>query len=258
MADLSRISSSGMAAQQRQIDTVANNIANADTTGYKQCRLRFQDQAYRPLREVLPDASRPGVPAEWRVGEGVAANAVQRLFWQGELVESGNPLDIAIAGPGFIQVALDDGSAAFTRDGALTVNGNRQIVTADGYAVVPGATLPQDATSILVSPSGAVWATSGEDWRQIGSIDLVTFQQPAGLLAVGRNLFQATAASGEPQAAIDGAGGMLQSGMLEGSNVDLAEEMTRLMQSQRAYEANLKAFQTWDELLSQANDLQRG
>src|SRR5690606_11631313 len=143
-------------------------------------------------------------------------NAAQRLFWQGELVETFNPLDVAIAGPGFFQVALDDGSVAYTRDGSFTINADRQIVTGDGYPVLPGTTIPGDAASILIAPDGAVWAAAGEDWSQIGTIDLVTFRQPAGLLAIGRNLFQATAASGNPQPAVDGAGGALQSGMLEG------------------------------------------
>ncbi len=258
MSDLSRIASSGMAAQQRQIDVLANNISNSASSGYKQQRVRLQDQPYRSLREVLHDADQPGVPSEWRIGEGVDANASQRLFWQGELIESGNALDVAIVGPGFFQVQLDDGSTAYTRDGAFTLNADRQVVTKAGHLVLPGSRVPEAVTVVTVGADGGVWGDLNGEWAQIGAIDLATFANPGGLLAVGQNLFQPTAASGDAQVAADAEGGFLQAGVLEGSNVDLADQMTRLIQAQRAYQANLKAFQTWDELLSQANDLRRG
>ena len=242
----------GMIAQQMNLDTIANNLANINTTGFKGQRAEFQDLMYQTFQ---------GANGATQVGLGSAFTATASNWSQGAFQNTGNPLDLAINGGGFFQVQKPDGTVAYTRDGALKRDLNGLLVTSDGYPLEPPITVPANATQIIVSPEGKVSAMipGTNEPQEVGTIQLATFANPAGLNRVGQNLFLATAASGDATVANPGAegAGELKAGFLEGSNVQVVEEMVKMIMAQRAYEINSKAIQTSDEMLSNLNNLKR-
>lgn len=251
-----------MIAQQYNLDTIANNLANVNTTGFKNQRAEFQDLMYQTLKASgtsTSNASRQ--PNSVQVGLGARFSGHAMNFGQGALQQTGNPLDIAISGVGFFQVELPDGRTAYTRDGSFRVDANGLVVTSDGYPVLPNITIPAGSRAISIAESGQVSIVTpdGQDPVEVGTIQLATFPNEAGLMRIGQNLFEAGGASGEAQAADPGTqgSGRLQSGFLEGSNVQIVEEMVRMIMAQRAYEINSKGVMTADEMLSTLNGLKR-
>lgn len=255
-------SSSGMQAQQLNLDAIANNLSNVNTAGFKRTRVDFQDLLYQTFRAPGTAGSQgTTIPTGIQVGHGTRPVATQRIFSQGDFQQTENPLDLVIEDAGFFQVLRPDGTTAYTRSGAFKKDGTGRIVTSDGFPMQPGITVPGDATSLTVGSDGTVSVTlPGQSAaQQIGTIQLARFINPAGLSAVGRSLFVPTAASGDPIVANAGTDGMgtLAQGFLEMSNVKVVEEMVAMITSQRAYEANSKAIQTADEMLSMTNNMRR-
>ena len=252
----------GMIAQQMNVDNIANNLANVNTTGYKKSKMEFQDLLYQQLRLAgATQAEGAQVPVELQIGYGTRPVATQRIFTQGTVIATNNPLDVSIDGDGFLQVTLPDGTVSYTRDGALKKSAEGIIVTSDGYPVEPQVTLPQDASAINISANGEVSVLIPGDptQQQVGQLELARFVNPAGLKSIGRNLFLETEASG---AAVTGAPdsegfGKLSQGFLELSNVEVVDEMVGMIVAQRAYEINAKAIQTSEEMLANANNLKR-
>ena len=254
------IAASGMQAQKLYIDVIANNLANVNTTGFKKSTLNFQDLLYENLREAgEPTEGAQSRPTSLQLGNGSRAIATHRSFAQGALNITENPLDIAIQGDGFLMVRMPDGSNAYTRDGALKLSADGMIVTSDGYFVEPELTVPEGAQEINIRPDGMVETLSfGEtDFTQIGQIELARFVNPAGLNAIGHNLFTETSASGTPFTGIPGNEGLgtFTQGMLEDSNVDIVEEMVAMIAAQRAYEINSKGIRTAEEMYDIENRL---
>jgi flagellar basal-body rod protein FlgG len=253
---------SGMVAQQKNLDTIANNLANVNTTGFKAMRAEFQDVIYQNIRSSGARASGDVTqPNSFQVGLGTVFAATSGNFGQGAFQATNNPLDIAIGGAGFLQVEQADGSIAYTRDGSLKVNANGELVTNDGNRLAGGITVPNGATAVSISKSGVVSAKlpGQNEPSELGQIRVALFSNPAGLTRIGQNLFTAGGASGtatEADPGSDGAG-YIQSGVLEGSNVEIVEEMVRMISAQRAYEINSKAIQTSDDMLSLLNNLKR-
>lgn len=250
----------GMMAQQMNIDTISNNIANVNTSGYKKVRTEFQtllSQVQRKPGALVTQGTNQPVGIE--VGLGVKTSATQRIFTSGNYLTTGNQMDVAIEGDGFIQVQLDDGMIAYTRDGSLKRDANGAVCTSDGYVIQPQITVPQDASDITITPNGTISVSAGNQPTQIevGTIQLVKFLNPAGLSSIGKNLFIETPASGQPVQGIagqEGFGTILQ-GSLEGSNVQIVEELVSLIQAERAFEANSKVIQSGNDMLKQANQL---
>jgi flagellar basal-body rod protein FlgG len=257
-----RTSASGMMAQQRMIDVIANNLANVNTTGFKRSRVSFEDVLYETLegaRIVNYQGSETVAPVQ--VGKGVRVAAIVRLHGQGAPEPTQRPLDLALEGEGFFQVQRPDGSTAYTRDGGLTVSDQGQLVTEGGHLVLPGITIPADASGVTVSPNGTVSVLSGSTATEveIGRIELARFLNPNGLLAIGENQYIETPSSGQaitgfPQE--DGFGRMLQ-GMLESSNVEIVQEMTDMIAAQRAYEINAKAVRAGEDMMQATSDIIR-
>jgi flagellar basal-body rod protein FlgG len=250
---------SGMRAQQLNIDVVANNLSNVNTIGFKKSRVEFQDLLYETIR---PAGARDGdraIPVALEVGHGVRPAATLRLFNTGSFQETGNTLDLAIEGLGFFEVELPDGSTAYTRDGSFKVDGDGSLVTSSGNLLLPEIMLPPEATDITVSPDGMVSYKLDGETMEGDLITLVTFSNPAGLEAMGRNLYRDTGSAGEVMMGlIPGEEcGTLASGYLELSNVQVVEEMINMIVAQRAYETNAKAIQASDEMLGMANNLRR-
>jgi len=254
---------SGMSAQQFQVDTTANNLANLNTTGFKRNEVAFQDLLY--LNVLQPGTEQfQGVPLPTglQVGNGVRVANNSKVFVEGTLNSSGNPLDIAIEGDGFFQVTVTDGTTRYTRDGSFRLNSNNQFVTSDGYVLTPNITIPQDAQSIAIGTDGTVsvvTATSPTTSSTVGQITLARFPNPAGLTAEGRNLYNQTSASGQPIVSQPGqtGTGILQQGFLEGSNVNVVQELVNLILAQRGYEFNTRAVRVADEMMQATNDLVR-
>ncbi len=252
----------GMTAQQMNVDIIANNLANVNTTGFKKSSIEFQDLLYETMQTGNRDGEKGREnPSKLQVGLGNRAIATNRSFSEGTVAETGNPLDIAINGKGFFQVEMPDGTYAYTRDGSLNVNAEGKIVTNSGLPIVPDINIPENSQSISISQNGVISVMlNGEvEAQELGQIELVSFMNPAGLEALGGNLFVQTEASGDPvygNPAEEGMGSLMQ-GYLEKSNVDVAEEMINLIVAQRAYEMNSKAVRTADELMSLANGLKR-
>jgi flagellar basal-body rod protein FlgG len=253
---------SGMQAQQTNIDNVAHNLSNVNTAGFKKSRVEFEDLVYQQQKVAgTATSTTDEAPIGLELGLGTKPIATARDFRTGNLRATGAPLDLAIEGQGFFQITLPDGQTAYTRAGALHLNAEGGIVTADGYAVEPAITIPPNATSITVSKDGIVSvAVSGESApQQVGTLELATFQNAAGLQAMGGNLFLVTTASGEPttaQPGQEGTGSIVQ-GFLEESNVSVVEEMVNMILGQRAYEANSRVVKTADEMLAEINNLAR-
>lgn len=253
---------SGMEAQQYQMDTISNNLANVNTTGFRRNEARFQDLVYQEMRAPGSPVGASVVPVGQDVGLGVKVGSSEKIFTQGNLIQTGNPLDIAIEGDGFFQVTQPDGTTAYTRDGSFKRDANGAIVTADGYFLNPQITIPQNAQSISIGEDGTVSAlVPGSNLpQQLGQIQLARFVNPAGLSPVGgHNLYTQTAASGAPivsQAGLNGTGS-LQGGYLENSNVQVVQEIVNMIVSQRAFEANSKSITAADEMLQTAVQVKR-
>lgn len=252
----------GMVAQQYNLDVISNNLANVNTTGFKQQRAEFQDLMYQTFRASGATAgASTSAPAAMQVGLGSAFTASASNFEAGALQATGNPLDIAINGEGFFQVLRPDGQVAYTRDGSFKRDANGLMVTNDGYPVQPEITIPSGAIAISISDTGFVSAITpgNQDPQELGQIKLATFPNPAGLTRAGQNLFLKGGASGEATIGNPGENsvGNLRSGFLEGSNVSVVDEMVRMITAQRAYEINSKAIQTADDMLGVLNALKR-
>ncbi len=251
-----RTATSGMLAQQLNVEVISNNIANMNTVGFKRQRAEFQDLLYQNVERMGSQSSTQGtvVPTGIQIGAGVKAGSVYRITEQGSPTRSGNPYDIAIDGKGYFQITMPSGEIAYTRAGNFAVNGEGQLVTEDGYAVEPAITIPQDAIDVSISKSGQVQVTTqGQTAPQtVGQLELATFFNDAGLEAIGDNLLLETAASGAATIGAPnepGYGHLLQ-GYTEASNVDAVSEITNLIVAQRAYEMNSKVITTADEMLS--------
>ena len=251
---------SGMSAQQLNVDTIANNLANVNTPGYKKTRIEFQDLLYQSVRpagsETLGDSESP---TELQVGCGTRPVATSKMYSQGDIMETGNPLDVAIQGEGFFQILMPDGTSAFTRDGAFKISSEGRIVNSDGYVLQPEITLPLDTVSVSISRDGRVMAfiAGVTEPEEIGQLELVRFINPGGLKNVGHNLYHRTTASGESiygNPATEGFGSVEQM-YLEMSNVDVVDEMVSMIVAQRAYEVNSKVIKTADDMMGLVNHL---
>lgn len=254
------IAKTGMEGQQTKLDAISNNLANVGTNGFKRAGVVFEDLMYQSLRAAGSATSEQSqLPTGLQVGLGVRAAATTRNFTQGTLQQTGNNFDIALKGQGFFQVQLPDGTTGYTRDGAFQVDANGALVTNAGYAVQPGITVPANAQAVIVGADGTVSATiPGQVAPQVlGQLQLASFINPAGLESRGGNLYAETAASGAPNAGAPTTGGLgaVQSGWVEGSNVNVVEELVSMIATQRAYELNSKAIQTSDQMLQRLGQL---
>jgi len=251
----------GMIGQQTAIDTIAHNLANVNTTGFKKSRVNFQDLLYETIKPAGGEtAAGTVVPEGIQIGHGVRPASVAKLYTPGALIQTGNELDLAIEGDGFFQVQLPDGTTAYTRDGSFRRTQDGTLVTVDGMQLEPSITIPQDALQVTISQAGVVSVRQpgSDQLAQVGTIELVRFSNPAGLDArLGRNLLLENDASGTPitgQPGQDGLGFIAQ-GFLENSNVQTVEEIIGMVVAQRAYEASSRVIQTADEMLQVANNI---
>jgi flagellar basal-body rod protein FlgG len=253
---------SGMNAQQANIDNVAHNLANVNTAGFKKSHMEFEDLVYQQTKlPGAPTSATGEAPAGLDMGLGTRPVATSRDFSAGNMRQTSGPLDIAVEGDGFLQVALPSGITGYTRSGSLHRDGQGQVVTGEGYPLEPQISIPANATAITISKDGIVSAAMpGQSAaQQFGTIELATFQNPGGLKPMGGNLFTVTTASGEPQTGAPGTDsrGSVAQGYLEDSNVSVVEEMVNMILGQRAYEANSKVIKAADEMLQQVNSLVR-
>ncbi len=253
---------SGTLAQQFNIDVIANNVANVNTSGFKRVRAEFQDLMSQTFKAAGATLSSGTIdPTNIQVGLGTKVSATQRVFLPGAVIQSGNTYDIAIMGDGFFQVQLPSGENAYTRDGTFKVDANGLMVTSDGYPMTPNITVPNDAVQVSISTDGTVSVQQAGQatMSQVGSIQLARFSNPAGLESAGRNLFKETPASGTPVQGQPGQGPLaattIQQGALEGSNVQIVEELVNLITAQRAFEANSKVIRASDNALAQINQI---
>ena len=248
------IAKTGLDAQQTRMAVTSNNLANVNTTGFKRSRAAFEDLMYQNDRQPGAQSSQATqVPAGTMVGTGVRVVGTEKLFSQGEIVQTNNPLDIAVQGRGFLQVTMPDGTVAYTRDGSFHLNSDGQIVTNSGYPVEPALTVPANAQSITIGTDGtvSVQLPGQAAPAQIGTVQTADFINPAGLEARGENLYVETASSGAPQTGTPGLNGLgtLMQGSLESSNVNVVEELVNMIETQRAYEMNSKAISASDQML---------
>ena len=252
---------SGMQSQQVNMDVIANNLANVNSSGFKKSRADFQDILYQTSRAAGTGGDGGEVPTGIQVGLGSRVAAVQKVFTTGDFQQTENELDLAIEGSGFFQVTLPDGTEAYTRSGALKKDSTGRLVTSDGFPVVPEIVIPEGATSISIGSDGTIDVLlDGESTpTEVGDIELVRFANPAGLSSLGRNLYAETPTTGTPQSGTPGEEGFgtLSQGFLEGSNVNIMEEMVNMIAGQRAYEVNSKAIKTADEMLQMTSGLVR-
>ncbi len=254
------ISKTGMEAQQTQLDTISNNLANVSTNGYKRSHAVFEDLMYQNLRQAGSNNSEQAtLPTGLQVGLGTRAVATSRMFSQGNLQQTGNALDLAVRGQGFFQVQLADGTTGYTRDGSFQVSPQGQLVTNNGEVVSPGITIPAGAQGITVGADGTVSVSiAGQTAPQaVGQLQLANFVNPAGLEPRGQNIFTETAASGAASTGAPGQNGMgaMTQGFVETSNVNVVEELVAMIQTQRAYELNSKAIQTSDQMLQKLSQI---
>jgi flagellar basal-body rod protein FlgG len=260
MNDALQIAATGLHAQQLNVDTIANNLANVNTAGFKAARVSFQDMMYHAAERPAPAGSPVQDPT--RLGSGVSVGSTTRVFDAGELNETDQPLDVAIRGDGFIEVVMPDGSVGYTRGGTLQVNRDGLLATAaNGLVLKASVHVPSDTTQLAIATDGRVLAmgTQTTTANEIGRIDLARFTNPGALNPLGDNVFQPTDASGDARIGKpgeDGAGTLAQ-GFLESSNVQLVSEMVELMIAQRAYEVSTKVVQASDEMMSMANNLRK-
>lgn len=250
----------GMHSQQLNIDVIANNLANVSTSGFKKSRADFQDLLYQAIKVPGSQSSTDTEsPTGILVGLGVKPAAVSKVFTQGDLIQTENELDVAIEGQGFLQIEMPNGNTGYTRSGALKRDSNGRLTNSDGYPILPAITIPDGSRQITIGESGIVSAIVGDDTvsTEVGTIELASFTNNGGLAAIGKNLFVETAASGTAQTGTpgtDGNGTLLQT-FLEGSNVNIVEELASMITTQRAYEINSKTIQTSDEMMQTTNNL---
>lgn len=253
----------GMVSQQMNIDAIANNLANVNTTGFKKSRVNFQDLLYETITPAGSETSAgTTIPEGIQLGHGVRPSAISKDFTPGAAIQTGSQLDVMIEGDGFFQIELPDGSTAYTRDGSFKINQQGALLTADGYQLTPTISIPTDAELVTISSDGSVSVrVPGNSTPQtVGTLQLVRFSNPSGLDArLGRNLLLETQASGTPQTGQPGLNGVgtIAQGFLENSNVQVVEEILHMIIAQRAYEANSKVIQTADEMLQTANNVRR-
>jgi flagellar basal-body rod protein FlgG len=253
---------SGMQAQQRSIDVISNNLANVNTSGFKKSRAEFQDLIYQNLKGIgATSTAGTQVPEGIQIGLGTRLAAVSKIFSTGDINPTGNQLDVAIEGDGFFQIQSPDGTTKYSRAGAFKRDSQGRMVTADGYPMLPEVVVPSNASSVTIGADGTVSVMqSGQSAPTvIGTMQLATFANPAGLSSAGHNLYEETEASGTPITGTPGQNGIgiVSQGFLEMSNVSVMEEMVSMIVGQRAYEINSKAVQAADEMLQQANNLKR-
>jgi flagellar basal-body rod protein FlgG len=254
------IAKTGMEGQQSRLDSISNNLANVGTNGFKRGGVVFEDLMYQNLRPAGAASSEQStLPTGLQVGLGVRAAGMTRNFAQGNLQQTGGLYDVAIKGNGFFQIQLPDGTTGYTRDGGFQVDANGALVTNAGYPVQPGITIPPNATSVTIAADGEVEVTTPGTAKPtpLGTIQIASFVNPAGLEARGGNLYVETGASGTPNAGAPNSNGLgaLQQGMVEGSNVNVVEELVTMIAAQRAYELNSKAIQTSDQMLQRLGQL---
>lgn len=254
------IAKTGLEAQQTNIDVISNNLANVSTNGFKRARPVFEDLLYQTLRQPGAQSSQQTqLPTGLQLGTGVRPVAVEKIHTQGSLMQTGNALDVAISGKGFLQILMPDGTTAYTRDGSFQVDSQGQMVTSSGYSVQPAITIPSNATSVTIGKDGtvSVMQSGTSATTQVGTLQLAGFINPAGLQSLGENLFQETAASGAPSANTPGTNGLgfLNQNYVETSNVNVVEEMVNMIQAQRAYEINSKAVTVSDQMLQKLTQL---
>jgi flagellar basal-body rod protein FlgG len=254
------IAKTGLDAQQTHIDVISNNLANVSTNGFKRSRAVFEDLLYQTLRQPGAQSSQQTqIPSGLQIGTGVRPVATERIFVQGNLQQTSNPLDVAVQGGGFFQILMPDGTTAYTRDGSFHTDANGQLVTSSGFQVQPAITIPSNTQSITIARDGVVsvvraGATAS---TQVGTLQLANFVNPAGLLSMGENLYSETTASGTANVNQPGSNGLglLNQGYVETSNVNVVEELVNMIQTQRAYEINSKAIQTSDQMLQRLSQL---
>lgn len=254
-----RVAATGMAAQATNVDVLSNNIANLNTTGYKESVAAFNDLVYLNQGGVGATTSAAGTvaPTGKQIGLGAEVSSVYRVMEQGTINRTGNVYDMAIQGEGFFRVIMPDGATNYTRDGSFQIDNTGQIVTKEGYALDPSITVPDNAVDVTISSTGAISANINGTVTNLGNITISRFQNPAGLRSEGQNFYSETIASGAPQdndPGTDGTGTLLQFA-LEASNVDSVEAITRLIAAQRAYELNSRVISTADEMLSAINNI---
>lgn len=253
------VAKTGLDAQQNRISVISNNLANVNTTGFKRSRAVFEDLIYQTVRQPGASSSQDSeLPSGLMLGTGVRTVATQKIFQQGNTLQTDNSLDLAVTGRGFLQVLLPDGNTGYTRDGSLMVDADGNLVTASGYAIEPSITVPSDALSVTIGADGTVTAAlpGSPAPTSLGDITLADFINPAGLQPIGENLSIESASSGSPTVGTpgeDGIGSLLQ-GALEASNVNVAEELVNMIETQRAFESNSKAISTVDEMLRFLNN----
>ncbi len=248
------IAKTGLDAQQTRMEVVSNNIANVNTSGFKRDRAVFQDLLYQNISQVGANSTQDTqLPSGFSIGTGVRVVATEKLHSQGNLTNTGNPFDMAVQGKGFFQILMPDGSLAYTRDGSFQVNQDGQMVTASGYQVQPAITVPEGAQSVTIGSDGtvSVLLPGSTAPSQVGSVQLTNFINPAGLQAIGQNLLLESGSSGAPQTGTPGLNGLgtLTQGSVESSNVNIAEELVNMIETQRAYEMNSKAIQSADQMM---------
>jgi flagellar basal-body rod protein FlgG len=248
------ISQTGLSAQDKQLSALSNNLSNVSTTGFKRDRVVFEDLLYQIYRQPGGNSTQDTLlPSGMQMGTGVRTVGTQKMFTQGSLQTTEETLDVAINGRGFFQIQMPDGTISYTRDGQFQVSSEGQLVTTNGLIVAPGISIPINANTVTIGTDGTVTAViAGETAStQVGNLTLVDFANPAGLQAMGGNLFRETIASGSPQESTPGQNGlgMIEQGMLENSNVDVVEELVNMITTQRAYEMNSRVISTADQML---------
>jgi flagellar basal-body rod protein FlgG len=246
------IAATGMLNQQANVDMISNNLANVNTSGFKKSSISFKELSYK---DVITDKNQNN-----QIGLGSAITGIEKVFTQGPLQETGNPLDLAISGEGFFKIQLPDNSIAYSRDGSFRTDANGRLVTMNGYIVAPGITFPENFEAIMVAEDGTVSIKSGESETPVtvGVISLNRFKNPGGLKSIAGNLYQETTASGPAQDnPSDGSAGKIKQGFLETANVNIIEEMVNLIAAQRSYEINSKAIKASDEMMEMANSVRR-
>ena len=253
------VAKTGLDAQQTRMTVTAHNLANVNTNGYKRERAEFEDLLYQQGRQAGAQSSQQTqLPTGLETGTGVRVVATEKLHTQGNLLQTGNALDVAIQGRGFFEILMPDGTNGYTRDGSFQINGQGELVTASGYSVQPGITIPDGAQSVTIGSDGIVSVQLAGDASpvQVGNLSIVDFVNAAGLQSRGENLFLETGASGPPQSGTPGLNGLgsLVQGSLESSNVNVVEELVNMIETQRAYEMNSKAISTTDEMLQYLNN----
>ena len=254
------IGKTGLDAQQTQLDVISNNLANVSTNGFKRSRAVFEDLIYQTLRQPGARSSQQTqLPSGMQMGTGVRPVATEKIFTQGNLQQTNNPLDLAIQGNGFFQVLQPDGSTAYTRDGSFQIDSTGALVTSSGYHIQPAVTIPANALSVTVGQDGtvSVLLPGAVKPSQVGTLQLVNFINPTGLQSAGQNLYLETASSGTPSSNTPGTNGLgsLSAGYVEASNVNVVEEMVNMIQTQRAYEINSQVITTSNQMLQKLTQM---